>query len=187
MNLKEYYKKYDKEIWGAGSIIITLIVGLLVGSIMGYNVGYEEGMNDVPSPEYKIQTFSIEMNYTLYNETYRMLTKGDMEGNWVIDIEPREDYFMIGMSIVAQSENWTRFFLYIDAYGIPMGNTTIELVHVTTYYSMGSTHEMNWYENDIGGMTCNNRADIVFLGYGDAIEGLDTTISRAVRIRGLFG
>jgi hypothetical protein len=183
MSLAEHYKKYDKEIWSLGFIIIMFTVGF----VWGHGEGYVKGMNDVPTPEYLVQTFSIEMNYTQYNETYHILTKGDLEGNWIIDIEPREDYFMVGMSIVAQSENWTRFFLWIDASGlIPMLNVTIELVHITTYYQSGNTHEMNWYESDIGGMTCSDRADVYFLGYGD-IDGLDTAISKAVRIRGLFG
>ena len=183
MSQTSFYKKYDKEIWGLGLIILIGVAGYMCG----LRDGYVNGINSVPSPEYKIQTCSIEMNYTQYNETYYQLTKGDAEGNWVIDIEPRDDYFMIGISIIAQSANWTRFWVWIDAYGIMLlGNTTLELVHIVTQYQSGGTHEINWYNTQIGGMTCNERADIIFLGYGDWFEGLDTAISGAVRIRGLF-
>lgn len=185
--LTSLYQMYKLD---AAILVILAIVfaaGLAIGAYVGDDYGYDRGMEEFSSrPEYSIQTFSIGMNTTTYNQTYYQLAGRDLRStNWVIDLEPRDDYWMINIVIIAKSEDWPRFFLRIErSESLWMMNSTIELLSITTLlWSGDSTYTHNFYDGSTGGISCNKRAIVYFLGYGN-YQDTDAILSNAVSIEG---
>jgi len=182
MDLRDLYKKYDGEIWTVGIMMIVLVSGMAIS----YGAGYDDGMSHVQRPEYRIQVYSMDVNYTVYNDTYYMLTRKDMSSSkWVIDTEQRDDYFVIGVSIEAESANWSRFFLSVER--VELTNITIELISITAYYSDDWSWTYNFYDGAYGGTLCKNRAIVYFLGYGGVVTDIGSMLSASIGIRGYFG
>lgn len=191
MSLKEYYKKHDKEIWSVGFMTIILVIMMAVC----YDIGYDRGQDDyvIPRPEYEISSYSMRMNATFYNYTYYALTRDDMiSSRWTLDVEQRDDYFMLSISIHAMSDNWTDFYVFVNPLQ-SYWNVTIELISIMTIHShieginTQNTDIRNFYDGSYGGTWCHSIARINFLGYGDTdIEGIDIALSSLVSITGIF-
>lgn len=183
--IREYYRRYEQGIFG----IVLCVLLLIAGISLAHDVGYKRGLEDAPLPEYEIQTFSIEMNTTTYNQTYYSLTRHDLRpSDWVVDLEPRDDYWMIGISIIVRSEECLRFFLRVESREhLCMMNSTVELVSITTLFWFGdSTQIYNFYGNSTGGINCRERAMVYFLGYG-TYQGVDAILSNSISIESRKG
>lgn len=181
--LRNLYQMYKLDVAILMLLAIVFAAGLAIGAYVGDDYGYNRGVEESPMPEYSIQTFSIEMNTTTYNQTYYNLAGHDLRSSdWVIDLEPRDDYWMIGISIVVKSEEGLRFFLRVErCEHLYMFNSTIELTSITTTFASGSSYTYNLYDGKTGGISCYENAIVYFLGYG-TYQGVDAILSNSISI-----
>lgn len=171
------------------SVAIIVIAMVVITSLISFSWGFQFGIEDreVVSPDYRISAYSARLNTTEYNWTYHWLTENDVKSDhWVLDIPDRNDYFLVAISVEANTVNWSRFSIWVESYEpYSYWNLTIELVSINTRFSSGSYHQVNFYNGASGGTMCDEVATVYVLGYG-ALQGLFNATAEIIHIRGYY-